>query len=287
MIGRMTALALSLALAAGAARAAMVDVDGGQIYYETCGPQSSEKGSQAIVLIHDGVVDSASFDDMWPILCKDFRVVRYDRRGYGRSPAAKAPYSPQEDLAAVMAAAKMDHASLVGFSFGGGLAVSYTVRHPEQVDRLVISGAAINGFQPTRNFSKALNRIMLPMIVGNMDGVIANASKATWIMAPGHDEARAKIAALIKANPQDLRHLTHDPIKGWPSDLPRMGDIKAPTLILIGDHDIADNQATAGAAQALIPKSRREVIEDAGHLMQLEHPGELAEMIADFVRKGR
>jgi pimeloyl-ACP methyl ester carboxylesterase len=107
MIGRMTALACALALTAGAARAEMVDVDGGRIYYETCG-----KGAQAIVLIHDGVINSASFDDMWPILCRDFRVVRYDRRGYGRSPAAKAPYSPQEDLAAVMAAAKMDHASL-------------------------------------------------------------------------------------------------------------------------------------------------------------------------------
>ena len=81
MIGRTMALACALALTAGAARAEMVDVDGGQIYYETCG-----KGAQAIVLIHDGVVNSASFDDMWPILCRDFRVVRYDRRGYGKSP---------------------------------------------------------------------------------------------------------------------------------------------------------------------------------------------------------
>src|SRR5471032_197269 len=102
MIGRMMALACGLALTTSAARAEM---DGGQIYYETCG-----SGPQAIVLIHDGVINSASFDDIWPILCKDFRVVRYDRRGYGRSPAAKAPYSPQDDLAAVMRAAKMDHA---------------------------------------------------------------------------------------------------------------------------------------------------------------------------------
>src|SRR3954470_10761420 len=124
MIGRSTALACTLALAlAGAARAETVEVDGGQLYYETCGSQGV-RGPQALVLIHDGVVNSASFDDMWPILCRDFRVVRYDRRGYGRAPAAQAPYSAQEDLAAVMAAAEMDHASLVGFSFGGGLAVS-------------------------------------------------------------------------------------------------------------------------------------------------------------------
>src|ERR1700761_3328585 len=187
MIGRTMALACGLALAlAGATRAEMVDVDGGQSYYETCG-----SGSQAVVLIHDGVVNSASFDDMWPILCKDFRVVRYDRRGYGKSPAATAPYSPQEDLAAVMAAAKMDHPSLVGFSFGGGLAVRYAVRHPEQVDRLVISGPGITGFQPTKAFGKAVTKIMFPMILGNMDAVADNAGTSGWIMAPGHDAAKA------------------------------------------------------------------------------------------------
>ncbi len=232
MIGRMTALACTLALMAGAARAEMVDVDGGQLYSETCG-----QGPQAIVLIHDGVINSASFDDMWPILCKDFRVVRYDRRGYGKSPAAKAPYSPQDDLAAIMRAANLDHASLAGFSFGGGLAVSYAIDHPDQVDRLIISGAALNGFKVTRNFTDRITHIMLPMIVGNLDAVIANASKETWIMAPGHDAARAKIGALIKASPQDIRHQMRDPIKGWPSDLPRMPELKVPTLIMTGDHD--------------------------------------------------
>jgi 3-oxoadipate enol-lactonase len=182
MIGRTMALACALALTlTAAARAEMVDVDGGQIYYETCG-----QGPQALVLIHDGVLNSDSFDDMWPILCKDFRVVRYDRRGYGKSPASKAPHSPQEDLAAVMAAAKMDRASLAGFSFGGGLAVSYAIRHPDQVDRLIISGAALNGFQPSPDFGKHITHLMMPMIFGDMDAVFANASKETWIMAPGN-----------------------------------------------------------------------------------------------------
>jgi 3-oxoadipate enol-lactonase len=283
MIGRTMPLACALSLAlAAAARAEMAEVDGGQLYYETCG-----KGPEAVVLIHDGVVNSASFDDMWPILCKQFRVVRYDRRGYGTSPAAKAPYSVQEDLAAVMAAAKMDHASLVGFSFGGGLAVSYAIRHPEQVDRLIIAGAALNGFQPSPNFGKHIGHVMMPMIFGNMDAVAANAVKEGWVLAPGNDAAISKGMALMKAYPQDLRHQMRDPIKPWPSDLPRMSGLKVPTLIMTGDHDIADNQATAGAAQALIPGSRRIVIDDAGHLMQLEHPKEIANLIADFIEKGR
>jgi pimeloyl-ACP methyl ester carboxylesterase len=155
------------------------------------------------------------------------------------------------------------------------------------VDRLVISGAALNGFQVTKNFTSSITHIMIPMVFGNFDGVIANASKATWIMAPGHGIARAKITALIKASPQDLRHRMHDPINGWSSDLPRMPGLKVPTLIMTGDHDIADNQAESGAAQVLIPGSKRIVVEDAGHLMQLEHPREVAELIADFVRKGQ
>ncbi|MET0273312.1 MAG: alpha/beta fold hydrolase [Phenylobacterium sp.] len=280
MIGRLMGLAVLLGLAGNTARAETVEVDGGQIYYESCG-----SGPKAIVLIHDGVVNAASFDDIWPILCKDFRVVRYDRRGYGRSPAAKAAYSPQEDLAAVMRAAALGRASLAGFSFGGGLAVSYAIQHPEQVDRLILSGAALNGFKTSKAFTARITRVMMPMVIGNMDAVIANASKETWIMAPGNEPARAKLAALIKANPGDLRHQLKDPIRSWPSDLPRMGEIKAPTLILVGDHDIADNQAQAGAAQVLIPGARRVVVEGAGHLMQLERPKEVAELIADFVRK--
>jgi pimeloyl-ACP methyl ester carboxylesterase len=278
----MMALACALALMAGAARAEMVDVDGGQLYYETCG-----KGSQAIVLIHDGVINSASFDDMWPILCRDFRVVRYDRRGYGRSPAAKAAYSPQEDLAAVMRAANLDHASLAGFSFGGGLAVSYAVLHPEQVDRLIISGAVINGFAMSKHFNDRNMHIALPMIIGNFNSVIENARKDPWIMAPGHDAARDKAVALIKASPQDLKHQVSDKIKGWMSDITRLPDLKVPTLILEGEWDIPDVHAVAGAAQVLIPGSTRIVVKDAGHLMQIEHPKEVADLIADFVRKAR
>ena len=282
MIGRMMTLACALALAAGVARAETVEVDGGQIYYESCGA-----GRQTLVLLHDGVVNSASFDAMWPTLCRDFRVVRYDRRGYGRSPAATAIYSPQDDLAAVLRAAKVDRASLVGFSFGGELAVSYALDHPDQVDRLILEGTALRGFRPSKYFNDRITHVMMPMMIGDMGGVIANASKETWILAPGHDAARATLATLIKASPQDLRHQTHDPIKPWPSDLPRMAELKVPTLIMTGDHDIADNQAASGAAQALIPGSRRIVVEDAGHLMQLEHPREIAGLIADFVREGR
>jgi pimeloyl-ACP methyl ester carboxylesterase len=282
MIGRMMALSLGLTLMAGAARAAMAEVEGGQVYYETCG-----QGTKTIVLLHDGVIDSASFDEMWPILCRDFRVLRYDRRGYGRSPAAKQAYSPQDDLRAVLAAAGVERTTLVGFSNGGALAVSYAIQHPEAVDRLVLAGAAINGFDVSKAFIDRNTHIVMPMIVGNVDGVIERASEDPYLFAPGHAAARERAIAIAKASPQDIRHQVRDPIRPWPSDLPGMAALKIPTLILTGDHDIADVQAMAGAAQVLIPGSKRVVVADAGHMMQLEHPKEVTGLIARFIEVGR
>ncbi len=173
------------------------------------------------------------------------------------------------------------------FSFGGGLAVSYSVLHPEQVDRLIISGSVINGFAMSKHFNDRNLHIALPMLVGNFNGVIDNARKDPWIMGPGHDAARDKAVALIRASPQDLKHQANDKIRGWPSDITRLPELKVPTLILEGEWDIPDVHAVAGAAQVLIPGSTRIIVKDAGHLMQLEHPKEVAQLIADFVRKGR
>ena len=286
MIGRLMTLAcasaLALALTTGAARAETLEVDGGRLWYETCG-----KGSTAIVLLHDGLLHSEGFDGVWQRLCRAFRVVRYDRRGYGRSPIPTAAYSPVEDLAAMLRALGLERASLVGVSSGGGVALNYALEHPDTVERLVLVGAAVDGLKTSDHFDKRNTRVATPMIVGNVDGVIANAAKDPWLVAPGHDAARATFVALMKANPQNIRRQVRSPARASPPAPPRMPGLKVPTLILTGEHDIPDVHAMAGAAQALIAGSRREVVADSGHLVQLEQPEKLADLVAEFVRKGR
>ena len=76
---------------------AFVDLDGGRLYYEECG-----NGGDTVVLLHDGAANSAVWDDVWPAFCKQFHTIRYDRRGYGRSPATTKPYYEADDLAALL-----------------------------------------------------------------------------------------------------------------------------------------------------------------------------------------
>jgi len=124
------------AVAAAPASTGFVDVDGGKLYYEESG-----QGAQTVVLIHDGVVDSAVWNDVWSEFCQHFHTVRYDRRGFGKSPAATSWYSEVDDLAAVLQRLRLGHAALVGSSHGGGLAIDFTLAHPEIVQELANDAA--------------------------------------------------------------------------------------------------------------------------------------------------
>ena len=67
--------------------------------------------------------------------------------------------------------------------------------------------------------------------------------------------------------------------------LPRLGEIHIPTLLLVGDADIPDVHAHAGAIEAGIPSARRVVINDVGHLMYLEKPAEFSRIVIEFLEK--
>jgi hypothetical protein len=68
-----------------------------------------------------------------------------------------------------------------------------------------------------------------------------------------------------------------------PPAKPRLSSMQTPTLVLIGDTDVADNEGQASAAEALIPHAYRIVVPDTGHLMYLEHPDVFARLVVQFI----
>ncbi|MBN9554640.1 MAG: alpha/beta hydrolase [Alphaproteobacteria bacterium] len=232
-----------------------------------------------MVLIHDGALHSATWDDVWPIFCKDFHVVRYDRRGFGRSPTSTMPYFPVDDVSAVMHAAGVQHAIIVGSSAGGGLAVDFTLKHPEAVDRLILSGPQVLGLGQSRYFVDRTIAMQKRELNGDVENAIRDDGRA---FAPGHEAALKRMVALLTAYPQDLHH-SDDMARPAPPAVPLLSSIKAPTMILVGTHDTPDVQAWAGAIDAAIPGSHRVVVPDTGHLMYLEQPQHFVQLIEQFV----
>ncbi len=124
-----------------------LQVEGSKIYYEECGASP-----QTVVLIHDGILHSAVWDDVWPDFCKRFHTIRYDRRGYGRSPATTTWHSETDDLNRLLRHLKVSRAVLVGSSHGGELSIDFTLEHPEIVQQLVLVGAVLSGFPYSQHF---------------------------------------------------------------------------------------------------------------------------------------
>lgn len=262
-----------LMLCAGQAAAAAdrVEVEDGSIAYDTCGT-----GPKAVILLHDGILDSSAFDAVWPGLCETFRVIRYDRRGYGASPAANRPYDAVADIITVMQAAGVERATLVGSSAGGGLAVEFALSHPEEVDQLILVGAAVNGFRPTDHFLRRMANLIGLLSAGRIE----EAAHDPYILTPGADAARAEMVSDLRAHPGNFG--AGRMMKTGTDLLPRLGEIKAQTLIVTGEFDAPDVHAHAGALEALIPGARRTVMPHGGHFIYLEQPAAFVDMVKGF-----
>lgn len=250
-----------------------VDVDGGKLYYEECG-----SGDKGVVLLHDGVANSAVWDDVWAAFCKRFHTIRYDRRGYGRSPATTKPYYEADDLAALLRNRKVTYAALVASSHGGEVALNFALRYKAFVSHLVLIGPAATGF-PYSEWFLMLQRA--EMQSSKVEDLIAASTRSTYLIAPGHDAARKRLHDLLAASPQDL---THDdmPLPEKPT-FPNVQELRMPTLILVGSSDAADNQAVAGALVMAIPGAVRVVVTETGHLMYLEKPNEFSSLVSSFL----
>lgn len=111
---------------------------GADIYWEEHG------AGPPIILLHGNGQDSGMFSGQIPALSKDRRVIVIDSRGHGRSSAGSRKLRLSDmagDLAAVMDAAGLDKADILGFSDGGNIAMIFAVKYPERVRSLILSGA--------------------------------------------------------------------------------------------------------------------------------------------------
>lgn len=264
---------LLLSATTASAQTGFATVEGGQVAYQTCGD-----GPRTLVLLHDGILDSSAYEGAWARLCGAYKVVRYDRRGYGGSPATVAPYDPVADLGAVMAAAGVTKATLVGASAGGGVAVEFALAHPDAVDGLVLVGAAVNGFRPSEHFMRRTATLVGLLSQGRLDEAVRD----PYILTASADDARAWVVADLRAHPGNLG--AGRMMRNGPSVMGRLKDISAPTLIVTGEVDMPDVHAHAGALEALIPGAKRLVMPQGGHFIYLERPDAFVDVVEGFVR---
>ena len=250
-----------------------------KIWYEECGAANPI----SVVLLHDGLVHSITWDGVWAPLCSKYHVVRYDRRGYGRSEPSKSPFVPEEDLFKIMRQVHMVRAIVVGNSSGGGLALDFALAHPEIVEGLFLIGPVVHGMASSDYFNDRGSQNSAPLARNDVKAAAENWSKDRFLIAGDDPAARKQLYNALAENPQNLKYSGELEIRPSPPTAYRLSQIRVPALVLVGDADIADVFAYSGAIEAALPLAAFEVWKDTGHLIQIQRPEKLASRFDRFV----
>lgn len=257
-----------------------------QLAYESKGV---EDGAD-VLLIHAGVNDRRSWRHVIEQLSSRHRCVAFDQRGFGETMYEREDgWSPVADALAVLDAAGLQRPVVVACSMGGQTAIDLALAHPDRVAGLVLIGTAIrNAPYPNLDEGPAaeLNaRIEVAEAAGDFDEV-GRLEAWMWLDGPGVQEGRVggPVRELfLDMNARALRAL--DP--GEQADLspawPRLGEITAPTLVIIGRLDAEDVQIIDEQAAEIIPGARLCWLDGVAHVPHLEGDPTTLDEIAVFV----
>ena len=253
-----------------------VEVDDGRLYYEECG-----KGP-LVVLIHGFTLDCRMWESEFRELPRQFRVVRYDLRGHGKSSGVSRPFSHVSDLRGLLERVGAEKVHLIGLSLGGEIAADFAIVYPERVDSVVL----IDPYYPLPKPSAFAERLKRYIDCAKSDGLEKGLSE--WLEDPLFESTRAKES--VKARLTEiviggqgaqrngalfLNAGRQQKPSGRKGKSPR--DIRCKVLLLVGEHDIQRFHEIAEMFERLVPQIRRVMVPDAGHMANMENP--------EFVRK--
>ena len=218
-------------------------------------------------------------------LAERHEVVLFDNRGIGESDAPPGPYTVRaltEDAVAVMDAAEVERAHVLGTSLGGMVALQLALDLPERVDRLVLActtpGGSASAPMPERTTRLMQEAATLPREVA-LRKFVENAL--------GEQPDRALVDRIM-----EHRIGTAQPLDAWSAQAAagatfdvwdRVPEITPPTLVLTGDDDGVIDPRNSAVLAERIPGARLEVFRGGGHLFFWEQPQRFVDVVKEFL----
>lgn len=242
-----------------------------------------------LLLLHGMFGDHLDWEPVLEPLSTSFRVIAPDLPGFGNSDKPDIEYSAEffvETLHELVSSLGLSDVTLVGNSFGGSIAILYSIAHPISVARLVlVSSGGMRRYsaseveqvnlrfseQNVGAFSPAVQEMMLSPIFGrhspNRDRYMAKQA-AKLVRADFLDYARSLSRAARMAFPLYLRQ--------------RLTEISCPTLLVWGDADVVFPPELAHQALAILQAGKLVLLPGCGHVPQLDDPGAFAAAVREF-----
>lgn len=259
------------------------DVD---IYYEDSAPNDQQK--PVMVFAHGLLWNTHLFDKQVEYFKDSYRCIAFDFRGQGQSEITKSGYDMDtltEDTLALLEALKIDKCHFLGLSMGGFVAQRIAIKRPELLLSLTLLETSADPEDPKnipqyRKLVKAIrwlgmkrvSKKVMPIMFGSsfLADKSRKADRREWLaMLQGNRKG-----GVVKATTGVIERLaTYD----------QLSTIKTPTLIIVGDEDVATPYAKAERMHFAIAGSKLVVITGAGHTATVEEPEQVNKAINKFL----
>ena len=268
-----------------------VTLPGGEtIWYKTTG------SGDPLVQIHGSAFGHRNFERMTPFAARDFEVVDFDLPGYGESRGGPRP-GGMEGLASqvfeFIRAAGYERVHVHGTSFGAMIGLTLAARHPEVIDRLVLScflARYDRAARMMRGTWKLAARDSGMEAVADLTSV-AGFARGFYELDRAEAQLQSMRDAFSKTTPEAFIAGTETIEK---TDLsPLVAHVTAPALLIAGDEDNMTpfRPAPSGVGMAQVaerlPQCETHVLENCGHYLVIEQPERASELIAEFLTRDR
>lgn len=263
-----------------------LDVEGGKLYYEVAGE------GHPLLLIHAGVAHNAMWNSQWEEFARRYRVIRYDTRGFGKTSleSEEVSFSNRQDIYDLLTHLGVEKAYVVGVSRGGQIATDFTLEHPGMVDGLVLVAAGLGGYNEGElsEEEQALSNEMEKLWEAKDWDRLSEMEMNYWLNGPAQAKDRVPVELRDKVRGMIHYNYSNQPYEGKPRTLTppaigRLGEIKVPTLIIVGTLDESAVMRIADVQAEGIAGAKKVVMQGTAHLPNMERPEEFNRIVLDFL----
>ena len=258
-----------------------------QVYYERAG-----KGD-AILLLHAGLQDHTMWKEQVKALSVQYEVITPDLPFHGKTTGTDTTLLAQEVIKILLDSLHLQKVSIAGLSMGASVALDFIIAYPQRVNKAFLISAGINGYDKIHSidsvsmewyhqFSRALKekdttRAAMEFTKAWAEGVYRRG-----------DSLKAPVSQYVYRT--TLANLRLHKMEGWPllqnhpPAIESLASVQVPVLIIDGDKDLPYITATSEYLEKNIPGARRIVMKGVAHMLNMEKPAELNNLMLDFLK---
>ena len=262
-------------------------INGAKIYYEDTG-----SGPETIVFAHGLLCNTHLFDHQVAALRDRYRCIAFDFRGQGQSEVTRTGYDMDtltEDAAGLIRGQNAGPCHFLGLSMGGFVAMRLALRHPELVRSMMLLSTSADEEPREHLFRYKImgfiaRWISMRLVAGKVKDIMFGKK---FMTDPAREAEREEWRQRLLSN---HRVGATRAARGVLTRLPiydQIGAIRVPTLIIVGEDDIATTPAKARRMHERIAGSKMVIIPGAGHTVTVEEPAAVNDALTSFLQNLR